>query len=121
MGAGLQKHFLVFENLIDAALPDVKLRTDGRERELAAAGLYPEPRPLDLDPGVLTLGKFLLATTKDQAHRVFLRDGIFAEATLRFEQLLDLLVELGRVTGHQVLERVLPQFLLVVWASRGGR
>jgi hypothetical protein len=86
MGAGLQKHFLVFENLIDAAaLPDVKLRTNGMERELTATGLHPEPRPLNLDPGVLMLGKFLLATTKDQAHRVYLRDGIFAEVTLRFE------------------------------------
>ena len=26
-----------------------------------------------------------LATTKDQAHRIYLRDGIFAEVTLRFE------------------------------------
>jgi hypothetical protein len=38
-----------------------------------------------LDPGVLSLGKFLLATTKDQAHRIYLRDGIFAEVTLRFQ------------------------------------
>ena len=49
------------------------------------AGPYPEPRPLNLDPGVLELGKFLLATTKDQAHRIYLRDGIFAEVTLRFQ------------------------------------
>jgi hypothetical protein len=40
---------------------------------------------LNLDPGVLSLGKFVLATTKDQAHRVYLGDGIFAEVTLRFE------------------------------------
>jgi hypothetical protein len=40
---------------------------------------------LNLDPGVLSLGKFLLATTKDQAHRIYLCDGIFAEVTLRFE------------------------------------
>jgi hypothetical protein len=26
-----------------------------------------------------------LATTKDQAHRIYLRDGIFAEVTLRFQ------------------------------------
>src|SRR5581483_1463708 len=48
-------------------------------------GRYPEARPLNLDPGLLSLGKFLLATTKDQAHRIYLRDGIFAEVTLRFE------------------------------------
>ena len=33
----------------------------------------------------MTLGKFLLATTKDQSHRIYLRDGIFAEVTLRFQ------------------------------------
>jgi hypothetical protein len=31
------------------------------------------------------LGKFLLASTKDQAHRIYLREGIFAEVTLRFQ------------------------------------
>ena len=51
---------------------------------MAASGTYPDERPLNLDPGLLTLGKFMLATTKDQAHRVYLRDGIFAEVTLRF-------------------------------------
>ena len=45
---------------------------------------YPEPRPLNLDPGLLLLGKFLLATTKDQSHRIYLRDGIYAEVTLRY-------------------------------------
>ena len=43
------------------------------------------PEMPGLHPGVLALGKFLLATTKDQAHRVYLRDGIFAEVTLRFQ------------------------------------
>jgi hypothetical protein len=33
----------------------------------------------------LQLGKFLLASTKDQGHRIYLRDGIYAEVTLRFE------------------------------------
>jgi hypothetical protein len=41
-------------------------------------------RPINIDPGLLELGKFLLATTKDQAHRIYLRDGIFAEVTLRY-------------------------------------
>jgi Domain of unknown function (DUF4416) len=86
MGADLHKQFFAFENLIAPdCLPDVKLHTNRLEATLAAAGTYPDDRPLNLDPGVLVLGKFLLATTKDQAHRVYLRDGIFAEVTLRFE------------------------------------
>jgi hypothetical protein len=86
MGPDLRKQFLVFQNLVTPdSLPDWKLLTNRLERELADAGVHPEPRPLNLDPGFLTLGKFMLATTKDQGHRIYLRDGIFAEVTLRFE------------------------------------
>jgi hypothetical protein len=86
MGPDLLKQFLVFENLVQPdCLPEVKLRTNQLESELAASGRFAEPRPINLDPGILTLGKFLLATTKDQAHRIYLRDGIFAEVTLRFQ------------------------------------
>jgi hypothetical protein len=86
MGPGLTKQLLAFRNLLTAdCLPDVKRHTNALESELAASGRFSEARPVNLDPGVLTLGKFLLATTKDQAHRIYLRDGIFAEVTLRFE------------------------------------
>ena len=85
MGPGLRKQLLAFRDLVPAdALADLKRQGIALERELAESGAFPEPRPLNLDPGVLTLGKFLLATTKDQAHRVYLRDGVFAEVTLRF-------------------------------------
>jgi hypothetical protein len=85
MGPDLRKQFLAFDRLVAAdSLAALKLHTNALEDELARAGVYPEPRPLNLDPGLLTLGKFLLATTKDQAHRIYLRDGIFAEVTLRY-------------------------------------
>lgn len=86
MGQGLVKRFLVFERLVDAScLPDVKHFTNKLEMQLAKEGCFPEARPLNLDPGLLQLGKFCLATTKDKDHRIYLRDGIFAEVTLRFE------------------------------------
>jgi hypothetical protein len=44
-----------------------------------------EPRPLNLDPGYLTLGKLLLASTKDFAHRIYLGRGIYAEVTLQYK------------------------------------
>jgi hypothetical protein len=85
MGSGLRKQFLVFRDLVHAEdLARIKNVTNDLERQLALEGLYAEPRPLNLDPGLLTLGKFMLATTKDQAHRIYLRDGIYAEVTLRF-------------------------------------
>jgi Domain of unknown function (DUF4416) len=86
MGTGLIKRFLVFEPLVPAdCLPDVKHFSIDLETQLAQSGRYAEERPLNLDPGLMQLGKFLLATTKDQSHRVYLRDGIFAEVTLRFQ------------------------------------
>jgi hypothetical protein len=85
MGEGLEKCFLVCEELI---LPDrfaeVKLRTNQLEADAARIWAGRESRPLNLDPGLLSLGKFMLATTKDQAHRIYLRDGIYAEVTLHY-------------------------------------
>jgi hypothetical protein len=86
MGSELQKQLLAFEQLITQdQLADIKICTNSLEREFAATGLCAEIRPLNLDPGLLTLGKFLLATTKDQAHRIYLHHGIYAEVTLRFQ------------------------------------
>jgi hypothetical protein len=86
MGTGLKKLFYAFEGLVPPdSLPEIKLTTTRLEIELAAAGGYPDPRPLNLDPGLLNLGKFMLATTKDQAHRIYLREGIYGEVTLRFQ------------------------------------
>ncbi|HZT81275.1 MAG TPA: DUF4416 family protein [Gemmataceae bacterium] len=86
MGPGLRKQLLAFRDLVAPdRLADIKRRAIALEGELAGAGTFPEPRPLNLDPGLLMLGKFMLATTKDQAHRVYLRDGIFAEVTLRYQ------------------------------------
>lgn len=86
MGTGLVKRFLTFVNLVPPdCLPDCKHFTNALEQELAHASRWVEPRPLNLDPGLVQLGKFLLASTKDQGHRIYLGDGIFAEVTLRFE------------------------------------
>jgi hypothetical protein len=86
MGPNLQKQLLAFEQLVSREqLTAIKLQTNELERELAEKGNYAEPRPVNLDPGLLTLGKFELATTKDQAHRIYLKDGIFAEVTLHYQ------------------------------------
>jgi hypothetical protein len=86
MGGGLRKCFLAFQELVHPdRLAGAKIQTNLLEKELGQSGVYPESRPLNLDPGLLSLGKFVLATTKDQSHRIYLRDGIHAEVTLRFQ------------------------------------
>lgn len=86
MGEGLTKQLLAFSRLTPMdQLAEAKRAAIALEEELARSGRFPEPRPLNLDPGHLGLGKFVLATTKDQAHRIYLRHGIFAEVTLLFQ------------------------------------
>lgn len=85
MGAGLKKQFLAFDKLIDpGGLAAVKCLTNEWEAEYAGLGRHPEPRPLNLDPGYLTLAKLVLASTKDHAHRLFIGAGIYAEFTLQY-------------------------------------
>ena len=85
MGVELKKQFWVHEALIDPGrLPTIKRLTNAWEAEYVAAGGHPEPRPLNLDPGYLTLAKLVLASTKDHAHRVYMGEGIFAEVTLNY-------------------------------------
>ena len=87
MGTDLKKQFLAFERLIDPAmLADIKRQTNEWEVEYAALGRHAEPRPLNLDPGYITPAKLVLASTKDHAHRIYLRDGIYAEVTLAYRQ-----------------------------------
>lgn len=85
MGPDLRKVFYALQRPFDPAdLAGVKLQTNRWEDEYRASASASEPRPLNLDPGYLTLSKFVLASTKEHSHRVYLREGIFAEVTLYF-------------------------------------
>ena len=85
MGANLQKQFWAFEQLVDPGeVARVKLQTNAWERELAAELRFEDERPVNLDPGYLSLAKLVLASTKDHAHRIYVSDGIFAEVTLAY-------------------------------------
>ena len=88
MGPNLLRKFFAFDRLIDPAiLADVKIFTNRLEIDLAASVSTAVPRPLNLDPGYITPAKLVLASTKDFSHRVYLRDGIYAEVTLHYEKI----------------------------------
>lgn len=73
---------LSFGNTIDRSrLPSIKTLTNQWELDWADT----QGRPVNLDPGYMTLGQFFLASTKDQRQRVYLDQGIYAEPTLYFE------------------------------------
>jgi hypothetical protein len=85
MGSDLKKQFVVFERLIDAAeIADTKHLSNQWESEFQQANDYPEQRPINIDPGYITEAKLVLVTTKDRDHRIYLRNGIYAEVTLHF-------------------------------------
>jgi hypothetical protein len=87
MGEGLEKQFWAFAAKIDPGrLAAIKRQTNEWEAEYARLKLHSEPRPLNLDPGYLTLAKLVLASTKDHAHRIYLADGIYAEVTLSYRR-----------------------------------
>ena len=85
MGEDLTKTFFAMQRLVDpAGLADLKRQTIRWEQTYSEMAALPEPRPLNVDPGYLTEAKLVLATTKNRDHRIYLRDGIFAEVTLYY-------------------------------------
>ncbi len=85
MGTGLQRQFISFENLMDAgALASMKQFTN--QVEQAFAQKETKKRRVNLDAGYVCQAKLVLASTKDHAHRIYLRNGIYAEITLRFHR-----------------------------------
>ena len=82
MGDGLLRKFLSFEVLQDPSRgPKIKLFSNRLEARLARKGA----RRINIDPGFITLGKLTLFSTKDYVHRSYLDKGIYAEATLRYQ------------------------------------
>jgi hypothetical protein len=85
MGGDIVKQFFVVDEIFDpAALADRKLQSNSWEQELSASGKYSLARPVNIDPGYVTMGKLVLASFKDRAHRIYLRDGVFAEECLYY-------------------------------------
>lgn len=87
MGPGIHKCFWAFETLFDPGrLTEMKLLSNAWEADYARTYRHAEPRPLNLDPGYLTLAKLVLASTKDHVHRIYLSQGIYAETTLFYRR-----------------------------------
>jgi hypothetical protein len=82
MGSALKRRFMVARDLLPRQLlTELKLLSNAIEREYARPD---GSRTINLDPGLLAAENFVLATTKNFSHRIYLREGIFAEVTLQF-------------------------------------
>lgn len=98
MGSVILRRFISFQNLVrPESLADIKILTNKIEEEYIDTSPLSDPaaiarpqnrggRRVNLDPGLLSLSRFILATTKDNSHRIPLAKGIYAELTLRFSK-----------------------------------
>lgn len=83
MGWPLHRRFLSFKNLLPPEmLVEVKLKTN----EIEKAYLKGQKRRINIDPGYISLERLILATGKNYIHRVYLREGIYADLTLIFKR-----------------------------------
>jgi hypothetical protein len=82
MGGPLIKRFFASERLVDPPdLVAVKEWAWGVERELA---LEDGRRVVNIDPGLVSRERLILATGKNAGHRVYLGRGVWADVTLLF-------------------------------------
>jgi hypothetical protein len=83
MGADLLKEWFAVDRVIDQGdLARLKVECQQLEAELAATSDLSVARPINIDPGMIDLGKVMLASTKNHAHRIYVGAGIFVEVTL---------------------------------------
>jgi hypothetical protein len=82
LGTPIMRLFISFAALVTPdSLADIKIATNVLEEEFALDG----KRRINLDPGTLSLSRFILASTKPSSHRIPLVKGIHAEVELMFE------------------------------------
>lgn len=83
MGEGIRRQTAAYLGLVQpVTLPDIKLRTNAVEEEFSHSGA----RRVNIDPGILSEERFVLATGKNFTHRIYLRDGIYADLTLMYQK-----------------------------------
>ena len=83
MGLGLKRRMMAFKTLIpQGGLSAVKQKTNAIEKRFKAQG----KRMVNIDPGYLLRERFVLATGKNFAHRIYIGDQIYADLTLIFHK-----------------------------------
>ncbi len=79
MGSPIFRVYMTFEDLVNQdEIVSIKLTTNQLEMELSNEG----KRCVNIDPGLLSEERLVLATGKNYTHRIYLRDGIYADLTL---------------------------------------
>jgi hypothetical protein len=86
MGGRVRRMFLSFAGLVTPEiLSTAKLQTNTLEEEMRLE-TGEDLRVVNLDPGILSASALVMATAKDFAHRVPLKDGIYAHLEFLFSR-----------------------------------
>jgi len=88
-GKNLMQKLFSFSTLIrQDELAEIKIITNSIENNIENENIKNNmahnKRKINLDPGYITLNKYILASTKNGPSRIYLNQGIYAEITLRF-------------------------------------
>ncbi|NDV18003.1 DUF4416 family protein [Pseudodesulfovibrio sp. JC047] len=83
LGTPIMRRLISFETLrpLDT-LADIKMATNALEQRFADG----EKRRFNLDPGFITLQSLVLATGKNFSHRIYLKNGIWADLTMIWQK-----------------------------------
>ena len=88
-GKNLIQKLFSFSTLIrQDELMEIKIITNSVENNFKNGNIKNNiahhKRKINIDPGYITLNKYILASTKNGPSRIYLNQGIYAEITLRF-------------------------------------
>lgn len=87
MGGPVWKYFVTFSRLMPMdSLAAVKLCAEEIQKQFAVERQGSLRRTVNLDPGYVTGWNLVLSTVKNNAHRLYLRHGVFGEVTLLFRR-----------------------------------
>lgn len=83
MGAPLFRRVFAYKQLVSQSqLAHIKCQTNAVEKSLSLDGR----RSVNIDPGYLLKERFVLATGKNYAHRIYIGKGIYADLTLVYQK-----------------------------------
>jgi hypothetical protein len=122
MGAPLFRRVLTFQSHIEQhELRDIKILTNQIEQRHLADG----KRRINMDPGYMAHERFVLATGKNYAHRIYLGLGIYADLTLlyrkgSFEVLSWTYPDYSHHHLISFLEKVRKKYVMDLKQGRGG-
>jgi hypothetical protein len=97
MGSPLYRKMFVFKPLIEQDdLAKIKVNTNRVEQSFCVEN----KRSINLDPGYMVSSRFILATGKEYAHRIYIGRKIYADLTLMY----------SKKNGFQTLDWTYPDY-----------